>query len=710
MAADSPEPRPSEPRASELTPAERLALPLESLRGVGYDRAVLLRKLRLRTVRDLLYFFPRSYQDYRNLADIAKLQPDMVQSVRGTVAEIAERTTQRGARILGVLITQGDQALRAMWFNQPFLRKKFKVGQELILSGKPKMNGLRWELPHPQIQWLDSEETTPIGRILPVYRLTEGLTQGQMRYMTRNALDFAGGDVDEVFPPEDLAKYQLQGIVEALPEMHYPTSPESNPVARRRFVFQELFILQLGLALRRLAMVVQYHAPPLEATARIDARIKRLFPFELTGDQLNAIREITADMARTVPMNRLLQGDVGSGKTIVALYAILLTVAHGHQAALMAPTEVLARQHFRTLGKMLQQSQVRVALLTGSLSARERENLLKGIRSGEVQVVLGTQSILGEAVEFAKLGLVVIDEQHKFGVRQRSGLKQAGDNPHYLVMTATPIPRTVSMTLYGDLDVSTIKESPPGRQKLYTYLGVKEKRSQWWEFVRKKLREGRQAYVVVPLVEESENWDAASLDRVFDELATSELRGFRLGILHGRMPPEQKESAMVAFANGETQVLISTSVVEVGIDVANATVMTVFDAERFGLAQLHQLRGRVHRGKFPGYCCLFPSKPELSNDALERLAAIVKSTDGFELAEVDFQLRGPGDLFGTKQHGLPPLRIADLQRDRELVVEARAAAQVCSQTDPGLQKPEHEKLRRMVMVRYGKALDLGDVG
>jgi ATP-dependent DNA helicase RecG len=395
---------------------------------------------------------------------------------------------------------------------------------------------------------------------------------------------------------------------------------------------------------------------------------------------------------------------------VVAVYAMLLAVAHGYQAVLMAPTEVLARQHARTLGTMLARSQVRTALVTGSLSATEREAALHAIRAGETQVVIGTQAILSADVELPKLGLVVIDEQHKFGVRQRSGLKKSGINPHYLVMTATPIPRTVTMSIYGDLDLSTLRESPPGRQKLYTYLGTAENRGKWWNFLRRKLREGRQGYIVTPLVEDSESWDAASLHGVYEQLANGELSDFRLAILHGRMPADQKEAAMLAFASGETQVLVSTSVVEVGIDVPNATLMTIYDAERFGLAQLHQLRGRVHRGKYPGYYCLLPATDELSADAQRRLSALVELTDGFALAEVDFELRGPGDLFGTKQHGLPPFYLADLQRDRELVVEARQAAQRLVSFDPGLQRVEHAKIRRRVLEKYGHALDLGDVG
>ncbi len=620
----------------------------------------------------------------------------------GTITEISQKVTSRGIHMLGVLLFDGNDAVRATWFNQNYLRSKLKRGQRVILSGKAKLRGMRWEFSHPKIQWIDAQEQTPTGEILPVYRLSEGITQGQMRYIMRTAIPAYVNCVDEVFPEAALEKYNLLGIERALLAIHFPATTEDMLAARRRFVFQELFILQLGLALRRQSLIVQFHSPALPISAKIDARIRRLFPFAFTEGQTQAIKEICADLGRTIPMNRLLQGDVGSGKTVVALYAMLLTVAHGYQAVIMAPTEVLARQHARTLGRMLEKSQVHTALLTGGMTTAERSHVLKGIRTGQIQVVIGTQAVLSDAVEFAKLGLVVIDEQHKFGVRQRSGLKQAGENPHYLVMTATPIPRTVSMTLYGDLDVSTLRESPPGRQSLYTYLGDNLKRDKWWDFVRRKLNEGRQAYVIVPLVEESETWDASHIGQAFDELALGPLKGFRIGILHGRMPNEEKEEMMVAFAEGRIQVLLSTSVVEVGIDVANATVMTILGAERFGLAQLHQLRGRVHRGQYPGYCTLIPDVEQLSDESLERLSALVKSTDGFELAEVDFKLRGPGDIFGTKQHGFPPLRIADLQRDAEIVGEARQAAQEFVLGDPGLQHVEHAKLRKMVWFATAK--------
>jgi ATP-dependent DNA helicase RecG len=529
-----------------------------------------------------------------------------------------------------------------------------------------------------------------------------------MRKIVRAAIDQYAGLLDEVFPDGYLQGHTLWPLQQALPQIHFPDNQKSLDDARRRFVYQELFILQLALAVKRWQQHDSQKAPALESSAKIDARIRRLFPFELTEGQQRAIAEIAADMGGSVPMNRLLQGDVGSGKTVVAVYAMLLAVAHGYQAVLMAPTEVLARQHAMTLERMLIGSQVRRAQLTGGLTAGQRTAVLQQIAAGEIDIVVGTQAIIQEDVSFAKLGLVVIDEQHKFGVRQRAALKQSGDAPHYLVMTATPIPRSMTMTLFGDLDVSTLRDNPPGRQKINTYLANETQRAKWWDFFRKKLREGRQGYVITPLVEQSDVKAAVSLEETYETLANGELEAFRLGLIHGRLTPAEKDAVMDGFRSGEIQVLVSTSVVEVGVDVSNATLMTIESGHHFGLAQLHQLRGRISRGRFPGFCCVF-GDPQ-TEESRERLKAFAASTDGFELAEADFKLRGPGDIFGTKQHGLPPLRIADLLRDRELLEEARRDAQALAASDPGLAREEHAKLHHMMMVRYGKALDLGDVG
>lgn len=724
---------------STPTPAQLLATPVQFLKGVGPVKAELLERMGLRTARDLLFCFPRDYQDLTDERNVEQLEEGKLQSVRGVIEDIDQRSTSSGGCVLGVSVRCRTGHLRALWFNQPKMIERFSFGQRVLLSGKPKYEGLVWQMSHPRVETLDAEEEEPITKLLPVYPLTEGLLQWQMRRIVRGAIEEYVGVLDEVFPDEYLTAHELWPLRQALPQIHFPADQESLDRARRRLVYQELFILQLALAIRRQQQHDQQKAPLLPATAKIDARIRRLFPFELTKGQETAIAEISNDMAGPLPMNRLLQGDVGSGKTVVAVYAMLLTIAHGYQAVLMAPTEVLARQHALTLDRMLANSQVRRAQLTGGLTPNQRSALLQQIAAGEVDLVTGTQAIIQEDVSFAKLGLVVIDEQHKFGVRQRAKLRsgktaslstaakeespavaeklgeavvdatqESGGDPHYLVMTATPIPRSMTMTMFGDLDVSTLRDSPPGRQKINTYLASEDQRAKWWDFFRKKLREGRQGFVVTPLVDESETAEVASLEETYEGLANGELEAFRLGLLHGRMTTAEKDAVMTDFRSGEIQVLVCTSVVEVGVDVPNATLMTIEGGQRFGLAQLHQLRGRISRGKHPGFCCVF-GDPQ-TDDSRERLKAFVASTDGFELAETDFRLRGPGDIFGTKQHGLPPLRVADLLRDQELLEEARRDAHTMVMADPGLASEQHARLLRMVQGRYGKALELGDVG
>jgi ATP-dependent DNA helicase RecG len=451
-------------------------------------------------------------------------------------------------------------------------------------------------------------------------------------------------------------------------------------------------------------------ASPLPVDPNIDSRIRQRFPFSLTKAQERVIKEISDDMSRPIPMNRLLQGDVGSGKTVVAVYAMLLAVANGHQAVFMAPTEVLARQHLRTLTRMLENSQVKTAPLFGGQKPNERAAVLQDISTGAAQIIVGTQAIIRSEIPFQNLGLVVIDEQHKFGVMQRAVLKTGEKfDPHYLVMTATPIPRSVTMTLFGDLDVSIMNGMPPGRQKVTTYIAEPERRAAWWDFVARKVsEEGWQGFVVVPLIEESENFDVRSLQEVHEQLSAGPLKNFRLGIIHGRMSTEEKEKIMFGFRTGEIQILIATTVIEVGVDVPNANLLTIESAERFGLSQLHQLRGRIGRGKNPGYCTVFCNAA--TAESQKRLQAFAKLSDGFKLAEKDFEIRGAGDLFGTQQHGMPPLRVADLVRDKEVLYEARKDALEMVLADPGLAQPEHAKLRRQMLSRYGSVLNLGDVG
>jgi ATP-dependent DNA helicase RecG len=583
------------------------------------------------------------------------------------------------------------------------------------------------EFLHPMVTLLDAREELSEPRILPVYPLTEGIKQSEMRRLTQEVSRLLRGELVEVMPAwlrrqaaDALAAHGIKGVSElpeigdAIGNLHGPADEQQLHCARTRLVFQELLVMQLALAMRRHRLTQELRSPSLESTARIDGRILQRFPFELTGDQQRAIAEIRADMSRQFPMNRLLQGDVGSGKTIVAIYAMMLAVAKGHQAVLMAPTEVLARQHYATLNRILADSRVRIGLLCGSLSAGERRDVLQGMESGEIELLVGTQSLLSEDLKFHRLGLCVIDEQHKFGVAQRFALRRGGIDPHYLVMSATPIPRSIAMTLFGDVDLSTLRERPPGRGKVNTYLAQDGWRARWWEFVRARLDEGRQAFVVAPRVSSAdiESEDAAedvtSVESVFKELCNGPLSDYRVGLLHGRMNHEARQSVMQSFAEGRLQVLVTTTVIEVGIDVPNATVLTILGAQRFGLAQLHQLRGRVSRGSHTGHVCVFTdgeSQPEEN----ERLKVFAETDDGFALAEADFRLRGPGDVLGRNQSGLPPMRIAELNRDFDILVVARTIAQSMINADPDLAAEDLVELRRQVLRRYGDRLDLGDV-
>jgi len=691
------------------TSLERLKTPVQFLKGVGPQRAEKLAKLQLFTALDLIFFFPRSYQDMRELVPIDQLVEEEPASIAGTIEEIDLRGTAPGRSVLGVLIRSGEQFLRAIWFNQPFMRKRFQAGQHVVVSGNPKQNGNRWEMAHPIVEVMESGEAPQSGRLLPVYPLTEGIRQGVMRKMIQSAVESHLEDLEEVLPESFLHQHNLLTVHDALQKIHFPESNEEKDAARQRFIYQELLVLQLAMSLRRYELNQRRHAIPIEVDFRIDERIRRLLPFELTEDQDKAIREVCHDLGRTIPMNRLLQGDVGTGKTMVSVYAMLAAVAAKTQAVLMAPTEVLARQHVRTMTKLLKDAKVRIGVLTGSLTEKQREQLQRDVEAGEVDLLIGTQAIISTEINFAKLGLVVIDEQHKFGVRQRAALRDAGNDPHYLVMTATPIPRTVALGMFGDLDLSTIRQAPPGRQPVKTYIGTDEEREKWWTFFRKKLCEGRQGYVIAPLVDDADSDDLMrGVEQLFENLANGELESFRLAVLHGRMAPAEKDEVMQQFASHQIDVLIATTVVEVGVDVPNATLMTIEGGERFGLAQLHQLRGRIGRGKHPGYACVFA---EPSTDvSRERLQAFSKTTDGFELAETDFKLRGPGDLFGWKQHGMPPLRIADLQRDGDLLEKARADVQSITQEDPAIAGPKWQRLRRMVLIRYGKSLEIADLG
>ncbi|MGL4943593.1 MAG: ATP-dependent DNA helicase RecG [Thermoguttaceae bacterium] len=700
-------------RTARLT-SPNLQTPIEQLTAVPRTLVEPLRRLELFRAKDILFDFPRSHFDVSDRRTLATLEEGKLQTVLGTIESWESRTTRRGT-LMTANIFCGTGYIRGLWFNQTIVARIHPSGSRVFVTGKPKDDPPYWSMMHPMLTPATDTDDALADPLLPHYNLTKGLRDEQLRRIVKKILPEHTPLVTEVFPQSLREKYGILGIQDAIPAMHFPRTHEELRLARRRFVYQELFVLQLALATRRLQLRTHLRGPQLVRKHDVDLRIRKLFPFDFTHAQNKVIEEIVRDMAEPFPMNRLLQGDVGSGKTVVAVYAMLLAVACGYQAVFMAPTEVLARQHLRTLTRLLDGSSVTIAPLFGSQTTSERASVLQSILAGESKVIVGTHAIISGDLPLDKLGVVVIDEQHKFGVRQRAALKQAagGTDPHYLVMTATPIPRSIAMTLFGDLDVSVMDEKPRGGQTIHTYVTPEEKRAAWWEFVRKKLDTGQQGYVVVPMIEESDAFDARSLEEVTRTLREHELRGYNVGTLHGRMTTAEKEQQMASFRNREIQVLVATTVIEVGVDVPNANVMTIESGERFGLSQLHQLRGRIGRGKHPGFCAVFVTPSDDADayrEALARLEAFAATNDGFALAEKDLAFRGSGNILGTAQHGLPPFHIADLHHDRETLIEARRDAQALVAADPGLANPDHALLRSQMLTRYGQVLNLGDVG
>jgi ATP-dependent DNA helicase RecG len=631
------------------------------------------------------------------------------QTVQGEVVEIEGRSLADGRTVVGVVLSDdGVHCLEGVWFNQSYAARRFRYGQRLSFSGKPKWYRDHWQISNPRVQNLDGATDAAAPGVVPVYPLTEDLRPEHLRPLIRRALDRCAGRVVEVLPDALRRQGDWPCVAEALRAVHFPPSLDEARRARQRFVYEEFLVLQLALALRRRDLRDRGRAPVLPLSPALDVRIRRLFPFDLTADQDKAVADICRDLGRERPMQRLLQADVGAGKTAVAVYALLVTVANKHQAAMMAPTEVLARQHFRTLERYLAHSRVRRLLLTGGLSPRERRAALDGLAAGDVDLVVGTQALVQEDVRFARLGLVVVDEQHKFGVHQRARVRKLGVDPHYLVMTATPIPRTVALTVFGDLDVSVIRQLPPGRRPVTTRWLPADQRERVYARLREQLAKGRQGYVVCPLVEESEVLDAKAATETHAELQAGPFRDFRLGLLHGRMDEAEKDDVMQRFRTQEIGLLVCTSVVEVGVDVPNATLLVVEHAERFGLSQLHQLRGRISRGDAAGECYLF-GEPA-TEEGQKRLKAVVRLRDGFTLAEEDVRLRGVGEFFGARQHGLGELRFGDPFRDVDLLSQARRDAFEMVAADAGLRRPDHAALRAAVWSRYGKTLDLAEVG
>ncbi|HUR39521.1 MAG TPA: ATP-dependent DNA helicase RecG [Planctomycetota bacterium] len=653
-----------------------LQRPVQFIKGVGPRRAKLLERLGLRTVDDLLHHLPARYYDRRLMTPLGELRRETAATVQGVVTNIrAYETARQRLPVLEVTIEDGESRAVLVWFRQPFREKEFRIGDSVVASGKVQPG--RPHLTVDEFEILgDGESPLHAAGLVPSYASTEGLSKRQIRALVREAFEAAAALAPEVIPPDVLARRGLPGVRQALHQIHSPGTPEEAEAGRRRFAYEEFFRLQTELALRRRHTRREAAGKRITITDALDFRIRTLFPFKLTGAQERAVVQIRKDLGSGAPMNRLLQGDVGSGKTIVAVYALLAAVGRRAQAVLMAPTEILAEQHARTFRRLLGASRVRVAFLGGGVKGKKREEILAGVAKGEVDLLIGTHAVIEKDVRFKDLALAVIDEQQKFGVLQRAAIGWKGARPHVLVMTATPIPRTLALTLYGDLDLTVLDELPPGRRETRTLYVPGAGRRDKLSFIRQKLREGRQAYFVYPLVDESDKIALQSAIKAHGEL-TGVYKDFRVGLLHGRMKTEEKDAVMEEFRTGRIHVLVSTLVIEVGIDVPNATVMVIDHCERYGLSQLHQLRGRIGRGAFESFCILFGK----SN---ERIEVFVSTGDGFRIAEADLRFRGPGELLGTRQSGLPELKAARLIEDARLLELAREDAFALVARDPVL--------------------------
>lgn len=664
---------------------------LQYIKGVGPKRIKSLNKLGINTIGDLLYFFPKDYEK-RKIIPINMMSDGEKQTIRARVSGNATEVKVRGnMTITKIPVSDGISVANIVYFNQPYIKKNFIYNKEYILTGKVSIK-------FGEIQMITPEINSALG-IVPVYRLTEGISSSVLRTIFDNVKK----EIDEIpdFLPESIrTKYSLINLNKAIKQMHFPTSEKDIIDAKKRLSFDELFILQLCLMLIKNKTSVFVKDKKMKYMVEIDSFIENL-PFKMTNAQLKTWAQVKQDMTSDKVMNRLVLGDVGSGKTLIAILACYLTILNGFQAAFMAPTEILAEQHFKNIKKYFEKMAIKIALLTGNMPQKEKSEAVDDIKNGSINLVIGTHAIIQDEIKFKNLGLIITDEQHRFGVRQRALLSQKGDNPDMLIMTATPIPRTLALVLYGDLDVSLIDEMPPGRKRIMTYALDESMSERVYAFVRKNVNEGRQAYVVCPLIEESETIDAKSALKHYEFLTKHYLKGLNVKLLHGKLSNSEKDEIMKSFVEGETDILVSTTVVEVGIDVANATVIVIENAERFGLAQLHQLRGRVGRGEHQSYCFLISQMD--SENAKARMEAMVRSQNGFEIAEKDMALRGPGEFLGLRQHGMTEFKVSDLS-DVEILKISHEAALDVLKTDADFKRQENQLLKKMLMKKYYEKL------
>ena len=640
---------------------------LQSIKGVGPQRVKQLHKLGITSVTGLLHYFPRTFEDRRQVYSVHEAPVGETVGITGRVVRVSEKRPRPRMHILTVTVADGIRQINLVFFNQAYKKNFYKSGQQLYAYGKLEHAYGNLQMNSPQIEILEEGQTIDRG-IVPVYGLTEGMKQWSIRMAIKNWFDHHQ-ELEDVLPVEVQRHRCTMRRYDAFKEMHFPTSWERHQEARKQLAYEELWIMQMGLLLLRAHEQVQGgHA--MDGNGSLVERITSSLPFQLTGDQKKAFADIASDMEESKAMQRLVQGDVGSGKTVVAALALAKAVENGFQGAIMAPTEILASQHFESFQELFGDAPIRMALLTGS--TKGKQDVYEALQKGDIDIVVGTHALIQEGVEFHRLGLIVVDEQHRFGVEQRAKLQRKGDHPHVLIMTATPIPRTMTLSIYGDLEVSLIKEMPPGRKPVKTYAVDTSYKERLLHFFEKEMKEGRQVYAVCPLVEESEKMDLHAAEQIAYEYKEYFEPHYRVGMVHGRMRPKEKEEVMDAFNRREIHLLVSTTVIEVGVNVPNATIMCIHDAERFGLSQLHQLRGRVGRGSAQAYCILISDSK--NPDSKTRLSLMEQTQDGFELAEQDLLLRGTGELFGLAQSGLPDLKVANIIKDIPILVEAREDA------------------------------------
>lgn len=660
-------------------------LKIEELSGIGKKRAETLNKLGIYTVCDLLEYYPRHYEDWSKSYSVSEAPLNENCCVKGIISTaVSEYRVRKGMTLYKFTVTDGVINMFVTLFNQKYVAKSLKRGEEYLFFGKPTGSFLRKEMSSPDIAPVESE------KIRPIYHATEGLNSKFIEKCTEQAISMINEKSVDPIPSEIRKEYNLCQKSYALKNIHFPENSEAIEISRRRLVFEELLILQLGL-LRLRKRNFEGKSPAIEKDFTNNLLCK--LPFELTNAQKRAVSEAISDMKKTTPMNRLLQGDVGSGKTAVAVTLLYNAVCNGFQSALMAPTEILAFQHYAGISKMLKGTNIKIALLTGSSAAAEKRRILQLLKDGDIDIIIGTHAIIQSTVEFKKLGLVITDEQHRFGVNQRTALSDKGDNPHTLVMSATPIPRTLALIIYGDLDISILDEMPKGRQTTETYAVRSNIRKRAYNYIKQHLDRGLQGYIVCPLVDEGET-DLASAVKFYEKLKNGFFKDYKVGLLNGKMKPSEKDSVMRAFSMGEIQLLVATTVIEVGIDVPNANIMVIENAERFGLSQLHQLRGRIGRGKDKATCILISDAE--NDEAVKRLSIMCKTSDGFKIADEDLKLRGPGDFFGSRQHGLPLLKIASIFSDRETLKITSSVARNITNKDKTLSLPENSGLKQAV--------------